>query len=451
MVWLPVADAVPTSTCRLTGDGRRLDTLAIQAALNACSAGGGGRVALSAGVFLTGTLYLRSGVELYLAEDATLLASADIGEYGTDTHKNMYKDEPHMDQCLIFGRDLHNVAITGAGTIDGSGSSFPDPLDAARRRPMLLRLVNCVGVQIAGVRLRDPAAWTCAFLYCTDIDVRLLDIQSRANENGDGLDFDGCRDVRVADCTFDTSDDSICFQTSLPDRPCKNLRVARCEFKSRWAGIRVGLLSRGEISDLLVENCSFREIEDSGVKVQMCEGGRIADLTFRHLTMTGVTRPVFITLCSQRACVDGPPGYPPLGCIEGVVFEDLIADSSSCGPDSMIVLTGAETRPLRGCSFRRLDLRTGGDAAADVLVEVPELNRQTLGSWWPEYSCFGGTVPSHGIYARHVDGLLLDDVSIHPDRPDSRAAFAMKDVTGMVVSSQEGARRPLFTASRVGA
>lgn len=139
-----------------------------------------------------------------------------------------------------------------------------------------------------------------------------LTIHSRANHNGDGLDFDGCQNVRVSNCAFDTSDDSICLQASRQDRPCRDVVITNCSFCSKWAGIRIGLLSRGNIENVTVSNCIFKDIQDSGLKIQVCEGGIMQNMTFSNLVMTNVPRPIFMTFCQQRACCDAPEEMAPM-------------------------------------------------------------------------------------------------------------------------------------------
>ena len=101
------------------GDGKTLNTHAIQNAIDAAYSAGGGKVTVAQGSYLTGTIYLKSNVVLEIASGAVLLGSMHIADYATDTHKQMYRGEPHMDRCLIFARDAHNIALVGQGTIDG--------------------------------------------------------------------------------------------------------------------------------------------------------------------------------------------------------------------------------------------------------------------------------------------------------------------------------------------
>ena len=119
------------------GDGTTLNTEAVQAAIDACHAAGGGRVTVSQGRYVIGTIYLKSGVELHVEGGASLLGSTNIQDYAVDVGRNMYRDEPHMDRCLIFARDADQIGITGSGTIDGRGhrENFPNRGCPAGYRP----------------------------------------------------------------------------------------------------------------------------------------------------------------------------------------------------------------------------------------------------------------------------------------------------------------------------
>ena len=263
-----------------------------------CSANGGGTVVLSGGGrYLSRTLYMKSFVTLRVDNNTTLLASPRIEDYPKDTHKIMYKRETHMDRCFIYAENAHSFAFEGYGTIDGNGhiTNFQK-----KGRPMLMRFKDCSRITMKDLHLVNPAAWTTAWLYCDDISVSGIRIISRVNNNGDGLDFDGCTNVRVSDSYFDNSDDCICLQTSRPDKPCQNIVINNCVFKTKWAGIRIGLLSMGDISRVAVSNCTFNDIQDSGLKIQQNEGGSMSDMVFTNLVMNNVPRPVLILSASRE-------------------------------------------------------------------------------------------------------------------------------------------------------
>ncbi len=426
----------PVTDFGARGDGVTVNTQSIQATIEACSGEGGGRVLVAGGSFVTGTLFLKDYVDLHIAPGATLLGSTDIADYAENTHKNMYKNEPHMDRCLIFARGVKTISITGSGTIDGQGQRKNFPNKGSRYRPMMIRLLDCTNIRMRDVTLKNPAAWTSAWLYCSDIVVDGITIHSRANGNGDGLDFDGCRDVRVSNCAFDTSDDSICLQTSRVDRPCRDVVITNCSFCSKWAGIRIGLLSRGNIENITMNNCVFKDIQDSGLKIQMCEGGVMQNMTFSNLIMSNVPRPLFMTFCQQRACCEAPDAMAPMQALRQMSFSHILVDNRMCDQNSAIVITGLPGHPIEDLCLSHIQFYTGGGGTATEAARrsLPEYTLETLKGWWPEYSLLGGAVPCHGVYARHVKGLTLNDIQIKTIKPDARPAIVCDDVSGLTLA-----------------
>ncbi len=417
------------------GDGTTLDTAALQAAIDQCHAVGGGTVLMAGGSYLTGTLYLRSNVTLRVEAGAAILGSANIADYATDTHRQMYKNEAHMDRCLIFARDAHNVEIEGHGRIDGQGGLFPNQDDPAKHRPMLIRFLECTGIRVRDITLESPASWTSVWLYCTDIAIDGIKVHSRANINGDALNFDGCQQVRVSNSTFDNSDDCICLQTSRPDRPCRDIVVSNCHFTSRWAGMRIGLLSRGDFENITVTNCTFRDIRDSGLKIQMGEGASMRNMVFTNLVMKNVLKPVFMTLSQHRAAVDAPSELAPVGTMRGFIFSQIVVETETGGPDAAFILTGLPGHPIEDVTFS--DIRAtfaGGGTDAHAATRPAELTPENLAGRWPEYSRFNGAVPAHGLYARHVSGLALRNAAFATLAPDARPAIVFDAVRGATVS-----------------
>ena len=146
-------------------NGETINTAFIQKAIDACTASGGGTVLVAGGSFVTGTIYLKDNVALHIAEGAVLMGSTDISDYATDTYKNIYANESHMDRCLIFARNAQHISIEGKGTINGQGQMEHFPTDGSQR-PMLIRFLECSHLRMRDVNLINPAAWTSAWLYC---------------------------------------------------------------------------------------------------------------------------------------------------------------------------------------------------------------------------------------------------------------------------------------------
>ena len=355
----------------------------------------------------------------------------------------MYKNESKMDRCLIFAKDASSISIEGFGEINGQGFPANFPKD----RPLLLRLLNCRNIHIKDITLKDPAAWTSAWLYCSDISVEGIHISSMANFNGDGLDFDGCENVRVSNCSFNTSDDAICLQTSEPDIPCRNVVIINCIFHSKWAGIRIGLLSRGDIESVTVSNCIFNDIDDSGIKIQMNEGAVMKNMIFSNLVMKNVPHPIFMTHCQQRACVDAPVELSPMKTMKGFLFENILAESDTCGKNSVIIISGMPGNPIEDITFSNIHMtNSGGGTSEDAARrKLNEFTPEILNGWWPEVSLIG-TVPAYGIYARHIKGLTMNDVSFSATGIDLRPAVVLDDVSIASLSAVQ-ARGPGISES----
>ncbi|MDV7185877.1 glycosyl hydrolase family 28 protein [Lutibacter sp. TH_r2] len=409
-------------------DGITKDTKAVQAAIDACTKNGGGTVVIPAGkTVVIGTIYIKDFVTLHIQNGAVLLGSPDIADYATDTHKNMYKNEPHMDRCLIFAKNAKSFAIEGYGTIDGNG--HPKYFTKKKGgRPMLMRFMYCEDIHLNNIKIINPAAWTAAILYSNEIAVSGIRIKSRVNRNGDGLDFDGCTNVRVTNSSFDTSDDSICIQASLIEKPSKNIVVDNCVFTSKWAGLRIGLLSRGDISSVAVSNCTFFDIQDSGLKIQMNEGGEMKNMTFSNLVMKNVPRPVFMTFTQQKACVDAPNEMYPMKAMHSFIFSNFIVDNRALDKNSAFFLTGMPNNYIKNIQINNIQITVaGGGTKEDASKEIKEYTLETLGGWWPEFSKVG-TLPASGIYARHIKGLSIQNFHVNTISKDERKPVVLDDV-----------------------
>ncbi|MEP6901230.1 MAG: glycosyl hydrolase family 28 protein [Actinomycetota bacterium] len=416
------------------GDGKTVNTRAFQSAIDDCTPSGG-VVLVAGGNFVTGTIYLKSNVTLHVEAGATILGSTKIADYTTDTDRTMYRGEPYMDRCLIFAKDAQNIGIEGTGAIDGQGKSFPEPGDANKNRPKLIRLINCSKIRVRDITMRSPASWTNEWRYCTDIAVDGITIFSRANSNGDGLDFDGCTNVRVSNSTFDTSDDSICLQTSLVEKPCRDVVIMNCHFSSRWAGVRIGLLSRGDFENVVITNCTFRDHKDSGLKIQMCEGAEMKNMVFSNLVMKNVPRPVFLNLFQQRAWVDAPKEFAPMKRVYNLQFSNIVVDTDVEGNGFCFLITGMPGHPLENISFSNIRaVFPGGGTAEDAKTILAEFTPENIKERWAEYSLLRGTVPAYGFYARHVKGLTLKDIDITTTTKDERPPIVFVDVSDTKIS-----------------
>lgn len=413
------------------GDGRTKDTAAIQRAIDDCHEAGGGQVVLHGGSFISGTLYLKSNVFLEITASARLVASPDIGDYGADTHHNRYRNEKDIDRCFIYAQDARNFGLSGQGEINGSAECFPNA--GSIYRPMMLRFLRCSHIHIENLKLYDAAAWTTAFLDSCYIWVRGVEIRNEKRYNGDGLDFDGCSHVYVSDSYIRGTDDNLCLQASSRRYPVRNIHITNCEFSSICAAIRIGLKSIGDISGVVISNCTMQDVWREGIKLECTEGGSISDILVNNLVMHNVRRPIFAILNNRFE----PEGLgssieldhmPEIGTMKRLVFSNIIATDD------------AQMKQVH----RRFDADVMGsprfagirfDAEADHPIETVDLHRI-------HYTCIGGVkreeIPAE--YPKVLDKRLFPEEVVSENYyPDwSRAAFMdLRHVKGL---SLEGIR-----------
>lgn len=265
------------------GDGVTLNTRSIQAAIDACAQNGGGQVVVPAGVFLSGTIWLKSHVELHLAHGAVLKASADYRDYNAlDAYPQNFgcpESEGWEGRHLIIALEQTNVAVTGTGVIDGSGDAYFEPwqknpwgwnycwaygysreTDKVNRRPgQVLCFIECEHVQVMDITFRNTTCWCCFLHGCDYVTVRGLHVFNEKHyANTDGLDIDTCRYVTVSDCIIDTADDAIAIRCDAKrlkkenDR-CEYVTISNCVLASSSSVFRFGV-GCGEIRNVSIAN-----------------------------------------------------------------------------------------------------------------------------------------------------------------------------------------------------
>jgi polygalacturonase len=416
------------------GDSKANDAPAIQKAINAASASGGGKVLVPNGVYLCGTIQLRNNVTLHLAEGATLLGSTKQDDYQTDLGSGL-KKEPW---ALVLAYKARNIAITGRGTINGQGGSFPRK-DNQPGRPFGIKLIECQDVLIADVRVEDAAAWVIHLLGCERAVVRGVRVWSHANYNNDGLDIDSCSDVAVSQCHFDCQDDAICLK-STPDRICENVVISDCIASSHCNLIKMGTASVGGFRNITITNCVLlaprysKKINGAdrgigGINLELVDGGVMDRITISNITMDGITLPLFIRLGSRKRKDNQPASTLRDVMISNVVATNLGAIGSS--------ITGLPGQKVENVTLSDLQFTyEGGGTAADAQRAVPERDKA-----YPEGWMFG-TLPAWGLYCRHVRGLKVRNLKLLLAAPDARHAVVFDDVEGLDVEALDCAHSP---------
>lgn len=274
------------------GDGRTENRDAIQRTIDQASAAGGGSVVVPTGVFVTGTIQLRSDINLIVSAGAELRASPDNDLYeeslpNPDTILPIPPD--HWHAALIVARGAESVTISGPGTIRGRGYGLGRQDVPTGFRPRLLSIEDCQDVTIEQVSLRDQDRWCIHLFRCDRVSVRGVTVLSHPETltTDDGIDIDGCHDVIVTGCHFSTGDDAICVKSSdyLGEaRSAENIVIADCTVRSVTCAIKIGMLeSVKEISGVTITN--LVAVAGAGIHIKARSGGHYRRIVMRNLNI----------------------------------------------------------------------------------------------------------------------------------------------------------------------
>jgi polygalacturonase len=407
----------------VVGDGATVNTIAIQKAIDACSAGGGGAIQFPAGHYVTGTIQLKDNVTLRLDENAVLQGSTNAADY-RNVDPFVAGDGVALGYALMVAQGAHDVGIEGAGTIDGRGAELKAAQSHYTVRPFLMRWLRCTHVAIREVRLTNPAAWTLNFFQTRDATVERVTIRTRHTGliNNDGIDLDSCERVTIRGCDIDSGDDALCFKATSP-LPCRDILASDCKLSTKCNAIKLGTESLGDFEKITVANCQLHDVGLSGIALNSVDGAHLHDVTVRDITMDGVGVPVFMRLGARLRTFR--PGDRPK--TPGILRDVTIKNVTARGVRHIgVLISGIPGHPVEMITLENVRAELpGGGKRADGQVQLPENE-----SAYPEYNMFGRVLPAYGIYARHVRGVTFKNVQMAIAQPDARRRAMFVDVEG---------------------
>lgn len=450
----------------------RVNTAAFQAAADACADAGGGTILVQGGRYMTGTVYLHSNTTLFIAADSVLEATRENGR---------------MKTAFLVAENAENIVITGGGVIYGNGEWFvyepklkprlkPLPVShlprrgtdnrllpettlryAYRRRirfsedkydehvgatvrpSYMVYLNRCRNVRIENIILRDAMSWTLNLFACQNVLVKDTVIDNNRHvANTDGIDVTGSSHVEIAHCFVSTADDGIVLKN--PEETgthMEDIFVHDCEVITVMNSFKIGTETRWDVSKVLVENCRFFMPDiypgtTSGIAIESADGSHVSDVTVRNIQMERVTCPIFVCL-NMRNRNHVPYSEDEMsaywgGSIQSVLLEDISAIDAEVPSLLFGFVTekpdGKEVRkPIQDITVRRFKAVYTDNKE---IVEVPEVIEEFLYDY-PENNSVGD-VDAYGIWARHVDGLALEDVDVVPRSMNTRDMIKLYDV-----------------------
>lgn len=481
------------------GDGKALDTPAINKAIEVAAAAGGGTVRFPAGNYLSVSIRLKSNISLYLDQGATIVAAEPSKTTRYDPPEpnpwDAYQDfgHSHWHNSLIWGENLENISILGPGLIWGKGLvrsggqsrtkeqndalnnarasepvrpfGYPNPRDAVEpgwgNKAISLKLSRNVLIRDISILHGGHFA-----ILATGVDNLTID-NVKIDTNRDGIDVDACRNVRISNCSVNSPfDDGICPKSTFAlgfARATENVTITNCQVSGYDEGtfldgtykreytryshnsttgrIKFGTESNGGFKNITISNCVFDY--SRGFALESVDGGLLEDVTITNITMRDITNSPFFLRLGNRA--RGPKETTTVGQLRRVLISNVVVYNADSRYASIISgIPGHDIEDVRLSNIRIY--YKGGGTKEQAALEPPEKEKD-----YPEPVMFG-EMPAYGFFIRHVKALEMSDVEVSYMKEDLRPAFVLNDVKGADfyrIKAQHAPDVPTFALTNV--
>jgi parallel beta-helix repeat protein len=437
------------------GDGVTLNTRSIQKAIDEAHAQGGGMVRIPAGRFVTGTLLMKSGVELHLEKRAVLLGSIVAADYPTLSRW----------KALIGADGARGIAITGKGTIDGRGAQLALHVDSlfyagqidshnyyfaerrpwAELRPQIIEFNLCSDIVVRDVTIKNAACWVQTYQKCNKLVIDNIRVDSDAYWNNDGIDILDCTNVRITNCDINSSDDGICIKSE--DFSLKhindNIYIADCRIRSSASAVKFGTSLVSGTQNVVIRNIEVYDTYRSAIAIEATQGGFIENVLVENIRAKNTGNAIFLRIGRIR-------GAEKAGPLKNVTIRNVKVEVPFDIPDKDYIIRGPElpvfhnTFPssitgnpgvfVENVTIENVEIiypGRGNKAYANLplyrIKDVPELETE-----YPEFSMFG-ELPAWGFYVRHVKGLIFKNIALKIKKPDYRPAMVFDDVHDLTI------------------
>ena len=477
---VPLAGAFDVKKFGAKGDGKALDSPAINKAIDAAAAAGGGTVFFPAGTYRSFSIRLKSNVGLYLSHGAIIVAADPRdgdGKYDLPEPNewDQYQDfgHSHWHNSLIWGENLENISITGPGRIWGKGlvrtgnqsrtkeqndalaNVAPDPRAAAFGYPNVrdavepgwgnksIALKLCRNVLIRDISILQGGHFG---ILATGVDNLTID-NVKIDTNRDGMNIDSCKNVRISNATINSPfDDGICLKSSHGlgyARATENVTITNCQVSGYDVGtlldgtykreyraangtfsptgrIKFGTESNGGFKNVTINNCVFDY--SRGLALEAVDGALLEDVTISNITMRDISNsPIFLRLGSR---LRGPQQTTRVGALRRVIISNVVVHNAD--PKYASIISGVPGFLIEDVRLSNIRIYAqGGGTKEQAALDPPE--REAM---YPEPTMFG-ELPAYGFFIRHVKGLQMRDVEMSYLKSDMRPPIWLNDVSGI--------------------
>jgi hypothetical protein len=451
-------------------DGITNNAVFIQKAIDEVSTKGGGQVVVPPGNFMTGTIYLKSGVDLHLEPGARLLGPTDRNDYPSQGRP-----------AIVMGKNQQHISISGKGIIDGQGQELmldifkklrsgeiisSDTMWLVKRpghRAMILAFDSCTNINISDITLKNASNWVQNYTECKNLNIHGITVQSTAYWNNDGLDITDCKHVKITNCFINSADDGICLKSENPNSLCQNIEIDSCTVRSSASGFKIGTASKGGFKNIKVRNLIIFDTYRSAIAIESVDGGVLENIDIQNVVAKNTGNAIFIRRGHRNE--DGK-----VGTLNGVYIANVKAQIPFYKPDQGYPIEGPpdhlnpgfDKMPVRPSHFHIFGhpflpynlipssiVGLPGYPVQDVTLENIEISYEGGGNKniafiplsditsipenaakYPEFSMWG-ELPSWAFYLRHAEGIKIKNVKVYYLKKDFRPAFVFDDVKGI--------------------
>ncbi|MEV5386737.1 glycosyl hydrolase family 28 protein [Streptomyces sp. NPDC052721] len=415
------------------GDGSTNDTPAVDKAITAANAAGGGTVRFPPGTYKSkNTIHMKSNVTLQLDKGATLQgSSADTYDAPEPNANDAYQDygHSHFHNAMIYGDRLTNIGFTGDGVIDGAGNLItgnPKPGEADK----ILSLTRCDGLRLGdGLTLRRGGHFAALINGCENVVSDRLTIDTASDR--DGWNIISTTDVTITNAHIEANDDALVFKSDYAlgaKLPNGHVRVSDSYLSARCCNaLMFGSETCGDFSDYQFEKIRIEGADKSGLGMVSMDGAKISDVHYRDITMTDVHSPIMQKIGTRKRCGNSPG----VGSISDITYDHITATGDS--PSFSPTLWGESGHRISGVRFNDVDITVPGGNGT-LSTGVPDNNPTDYN---PKSI---GTRPAYGWYLHNADDVRFTD---------SRVRFAADDGRPAVIAhAASGLRFTRFTAQK---
>lgn len=426
------------------GNGVTIDGNAINKAIDEAATQGGGTIYFPAGNYISGSVHLRSNICLFIDQGATLVASTDstLFDKPEKSINDVYQDygHSHFQNSFIWGEDLHDISIIGAGKIWGKGLVRSG--NKGDENPnKSISLLRCRNVIIRDITIFH-GGWFA--ILATGVDNLTID-NLKVDTNRDGFDIDCCKNVKVSNCTVNSPrDDGICLKSSFAlgyARSTENVTITNCEVSGYAEGtlldgtfkkngdkndvptgrIKFGTESNGGFKNIAISNCVFDYCR--GLALETVDGALLENVTISNIIMHDITNaPVFIRLGARMR---GPDSLK-IGECKRIIINNVIA--YNVNDNQGAIISGLPGHYIQDLQISNIRIYYKGAGRKDSVNRiVPEYEKA-----YPEPDSWK-VMPSYGFYIRHVKDLKLHDVQVSYLKDDYRPPFILDDVKDAIL------------------